>query len=300
MDYKPLLRFILERHAIYRRRQEGLPKPWTRDKILQQYRFCNVYRELDTVTTWIAKAWREPHKDDPDLWFAMCVARLVNWPDTLVVLRYPIPWHPQHFIEVLERRKGLGEKVFTGAYMIHAGPDNIGKARYLAAEVLSPLWQDREKVRPVEDDRLSDFYTRLSGYKDMGSFMTGQVVADVKYVRPLLCAKDWWAWATPGPGSQRGLNRVMGNDVKAPWKRTDWQKCLGKLQEKINKKVTEAGFPKLHAQDIQNCCCEWDKYERVRLGEGRPRSLYDGTGDIQDTLRFPRSLKRSIYSGANK
>jgi hypothetical protein len=34
----------------------------------------------------------------------------------------------------------------------------------------------------------------------------------------------------------------------------------------------------LHAQDIQNCLCEFDKYERVRLGEGTPKQLYKPKG----------------------
>ena len=37
----------------------------------------------------------------------------------------------------------------------------------------------------------------------------------------------------------------------------------------------------LHAQDVENCLCEFDKYERTRLGEGRPRSLYAGMGSTQ-------------------
>ena len=32
--------------------------------------------------------------------------------------------------------------------------------------------------------------------------------------------------------------------------------------------------PLLTAHDVQFCLCEFDKYERVRLGEGRPRALY--------------------------
>ena len=43
--------WINERHQIYLRKQAD-PKgwPWTSDPILQEYRFCNVFRELDTVT----------------------------------------------------------------------------------------------------------------------------------------------------------------------------------------------------------------------------------------------------------
>ncbi len=53
--------FVHERHQIYLRRQAGQPKPWTANPILQQYRFTNVYRELDRVTIWIRENWREPH-----------------------------------------------------------------------------------------------------------------------------------------------------------------------------------------------------------------------------------------------
>jgi len=40
--------FIAERQKVwYRRVVEGRPAPWTDDDILQEYRFTNVYRELD-------------------------------------------------------------------------------------------------------------------------------------------------------------------------------------------------------------------------------------------------------------
>ncbi len=61
------MEFVYERHLIYVRRRDGMPKPWTDDAILQNYRFCNVYRELDTVTQWIAKNWRAPMAEDPDV-----------------------------------------------------------------------------------------------------------------------------------------------------------------------------------------------------------------------------------------
>ena len=30
----------------------------------------------------------------------------------------------------------------------------------------------------------------------------------------------------------------------------------------------------LEMRDIEHCLCEFDKYERTRLGEGRPRAKY--------------------------
>src|SRR6185369_9375761 len=86
---------------------------------LQAYRFCNVYREFDTVTQWIAKHWRDPHSGDPDLWFALCVARLVNWPGSLQAVGYPVPWSPARFKRVMTARKASGAKTFTSAYIIN-------------------------------------------------------------------------------------------------------------------------------------------------------------------------------------
>src|SRR5271167_851059 len=101
MRVAELFDFIRERHAIWWRKEHGESKPWTEDPILQQYRFTNIYRELDTVTIWIREHWREPHATDPHLWFAMTVARLVNWPESLAEIGYPVPWKPEKFVRAM-------------------------------------------------------------------------------------------------------------------------------------------------------------------------------------------------------
>ena len=81
-----------------------------------------------------------------------------------------------------------------------------------------------------------------------------------------------------GPGSARGLNRVCGNERDEKWKQDQWLQVLQELQVLVNEALPElpTAWPKLDAQNLQNCLCEFDKYERVRLGEGRPRSLFNG------------------------
>ena len=265
--------FVIERHNIYLRRQEGLPAPWTLDPVLSSYRFCNVYRELDTVTQWIRRNWRELNSEHPDVWFAMVVARLVNWPGTLSALGLPLPWDPAHFVEVLEWRKKCAVKVFTGAYMIHAGPNAGSKAAYLAQEVLTPMWGRREDLRPRKRDTLAALHTRLMTCKDMGSFMAAQVVADTRYTYTLEFAADWFTWAASGPGSKRGLNVLCGNDDdNQPWKEPMFLQVLHEVQYALNCALP-VGWQKLHAQDVQNCLCEFYKYQR-----GYSRSKYPGKG----------------------
>lgn len=278
MRANELFKFMKERHSIYLRRYEGQAKPWTKDPILQQYRFCNIFRELDTVTKWLRDNWYMPHQYDEDVWFSAVVARLVNWPDTLEEIGYPVPFDRDRFVEVMQSRKDRGEKVYTGAYMIRASHDvGRSKAEYIADDILAVLWRDRETMRPYPTECLDLWHQALMQYDGLGSFMAGQVVADVKYCEPMLVAPDWYDFAASGPGSRRGLNRVLGRDKNSPWTEGEWRGELSNLYDIIEPRFSGFVEPKLHAQDLQNSLCEFDKWSRVKNGEGFPRSKYNGS-----------------------
>lgn len=272
--------FVQERMRIFQKRQRGLPAPWTDDPILMDYKFCNVRREDDTVTGWIRKNWRVPNYNDPDLWFAMVVARFINWPETLEDLNYPVPWSASRFLMVMAERKRRKLKSYTGAYMVRADREHKDKAAYQEEVVFTPMWNARERLRPKEGDTLRSYHVLLGQFHGLGSFMAAQVVADLKYVWPLLSASDWAPFAASGPGSRRGLNRVLGRPRDASWSEEDWWLEENRLRADM---VTlgvmrDLGEERLHGQDVQNVLCEFDKYERVRLGEGKPRSKFNGRG----------------------
>lgn len=269
------VKFILARHAVYAAREAGKPRPWSNDPILQHYKFCNVFRELDRVSRWIAANWREPNKTDPDFWFASLVARRsVNLPATLSEVGYPVPWNPNHFLSVLARRKKAGKRRFNSdAYKVILSGRSGDLAETQVSLVLNPLWAARDRYRPRPDDTLMSFHTRLASVQFMGGFHAAQVVADVKYVGRLRKAADWRTFAASGPGSRRGLNRVLSRPTDARWSETDWLRRLLLLRKAVAPALAKAGLPKMHAQDLQNCLCEFDKYERIRLGEGKGRKF---------------------------
>jgi hypothetical protein len=273
----PFVSFIKERDLIWKRRRNGRPKPWTDDPILQNFRFCNVLRERDTVTQWIAKNWRDPHNAHPDLWFAMAFARLFNRVETLEAVGFPLPWRPKQIKDHLLGQQVAGFTIFSGAYIVSTNGVRKGKIEYLIDDVLQPLWARRKMIRPESHMSLHQFACRLQTANGFKGFMAGQVVADVKYApgSPLYNAADWDIWAVSGPGSRRGMNRVMGRDVDARVSEEQWLNELGELRTEILKPHHGVVFS-LHAQDVQNCLCEFDKYERTRLGQGRPRCTYPG------------------------
>ena len=48
--------WINERQRIYDMRAAGQAKPWTKDEILQQYKFTNAFRQLDRGTVALTNA----------------------------------------------------------------------------------------------------------------------------------------------------------------------------------------------------------------------------------------------------
>jgi hypothetical protein len=266
---KELINFIAEREAIRQRREAGQPFPWTSNPILRDYRFCNINREHDRVTRGIAALYREPYHEDPNLWFALLVARrAVNWPDTLAELGYPVPWNPEHFKDVIRSRQASGQKAFEAqAYKVMVSGQAGEQADLITSRVLNPIWERRDYYQPRKDDTLESFAARLSEGPYMGGFYAGQVIADLKYVQ-LKDAPDWWTFAVSGPGSRRGLDRVMGREPRKYWPETAWYAEFCQLYESTQQPIHEVTGLQLHAQDEQNALCEFDKFCRLKNGEG--------------------------------
>lgn len=276
MKIQPFLQFIAARERVRLRKESGAPKPWTDDPILQRYRFCNIRREDDRTTRWIAQHWRAGRADNQDLWFWMLVARYINRISTLKRFTPVRAWNPSAVRTIL-RSVAEDGPVWGAAYMIGTHGVAKNKIDYVVDDILSSAWARRKEIRPRLGDTLAEFCVRLTSLDGVSGFTAGQVIADTKYANcTLQTADDWYTFAVSGPGSRRGLNRLLDRPVGAPWKETEWKRQLDALYATVRERGPQYGLPPLHAQDIQNCLCEFDKYERVRLGEGTPKQRYPG------------------------
>jgi hypothetical protein len=264
------LYWMEERQRIYLRRQRGQPRPWTDDTILQRYRFCNVYREQDRTTIWIRENWREPYADHPNLWFALCVARQINYIDTLADIGFPEQWQPQQVLETMKRRKERGLKVFTSAYLVGgSAPRGMNKIDFMVWYVLDPLWTGtRDKLLPWDSHgcTLEEATLFLDKFYGFGKFLAYEVVTDMRHTRYLRNAPDISTWANPGPGAIRGLNRLTGRPLERLPSR---KQLIAEMQELLHiamERTDPAILPSLEMRDIEMSLCEFDKYERLRSG----------------------------------
>jgi hypothetical protein len=281
MMIKQLGNFINEREHVRIGHDAGNQPPWTKDPILQKYRFCNVRREDDAVTAWLSENWRDEYAKHVNLTVAMVLARLINWPPTLRKIGFPGWWDSEYIgesIKKMHKRADAGKKVWSSAYVVTTCGKKMDKAAYVFNNVCADVV--KKDIHPEKGDTLESFWNRLRQVDGLGAgFLAAQVVADLKNTpgNHLAKAEDWWTWATPGPGSRRGVNRFYEWSVGR--KLTDDAWLMKMLQIK---RVTGAMLPKrllttMCMQDWQNCMCEFDKYERVRHGEGRPKQNYRPT-----------------------
>ena len=204
--------FINERHRVYLRKQSGKNWPWSKNAILQKYKFTNVFRELDRMTIWLRENWRHPYADHPELWFAIAVTRTINWPDTLEEIGFPDPWDPDRVAKVIAARKARGGKVFSGAYQGAVSRKKGQPRGYYVVERLDKLFHSQPPLHKAKALRQAWNMLRHPG---MGGFMAYEVVTDLRWTRYLRDAPDVMTWAHAGPGAK--MNSTKSGVAQSSW-----------------------------------------------------------------------------------
>jgi hypothetical protein len=281
--YETFWFFLKERYSIFKKRQRGEKAPWTTDATLQQYRFCNVFREDDKVTIWIRKNWREPYKGHPNLWFAMAVARQINKVETLQRLGFPVQepdaWK-KHALKVLGAMDEDGERIYGGAYIITAGGVSGPKYLYTVNKVLFPSYAyhyENDTFGHGYRDGIKNTWTILREGLGFGPFIAYEVATDLRWTR-YYDGSDHMTWANAGPGAKRGLGRIFYNDEEHNITPDECLELMQKLLKDSETKWKKLGLPHpLEMRDIEHSLCEVDKYLRVWDGR-RMKCKYNGTG----------------------
>jgi alpha-glutamyl/putrescinyl thymine pyrophosphorylase clade 1 len=283
------LAFLRERDAIYQRKASGEPWPWTDNPILQQYKFTEVYRERDRTSLHYQETVRNRYGDAPIVFPATVLYRWFNRMETCNwFFNQPMYGNQSAFERFIETGDedvlfDIIEKIptphVTGSFIINGMPGytkGVGVMNYFIHWCKKPWLKTWESWRKIPPNLLTMNEWIRTDAVGLGSFMSAQLVADLKYRPFMLNVSDWWTWASPGPGSQRGLNVVHGRPMMQSWNAKEW---LEKIQE-LRIIENEELFPELgpfHAQDTQNHLCEYGKYEKVRTNKGRPRQVYHVT-----------------------
>jgi len=293
--------WIVEREKIRKLKESGRAPPYSKDKVMAYTRWCNVRRMDDRVSKWLLNNWYTPHTyaDYRTAVIAALLARMINKPETLTAIAGSKPfsnWNYDRAYKAMYEIKERGEPVFTHAYIINGASGGPKIDQVLNAIRTCYQNSDKHATNYLCPTSLETTATALQRLPGVGSFISGQVVADLRWV--LGDIKDeWWKdrmkWAPPGPGSSRGMKYLLGQATAADMagrgndmREKEFLPALRALidlaqgHEQVGRVFRDR---KLEAHDIQNTLCETSKYIRVKYGVGRAKNQYEPMSRYNET-----------------
>lgn len=289
--------FVFDRQSVWHKRVVlGLPAPWTDDKVLQNFRFCNVYRELDGGTIAISKYLAQPLSAEQKL-FNIIAYRFFNRRDTIENLFGGLLSEQNFDFKALEKRfdaKKEEGNIFSNAYLITAyayNPDYRPQDKHV--QILLMLNDLRFKLKDIiknlRESAPQEGINIVAGAVPMaGPFLAGQILLDATYAENIVpyTANDF---LIVGPGAHWGLNIICGRTLNK--KEADaecrklWQmqpQAFAELKQTTAKDWNEVrwqnesycGGKYLCLHDVQNSLCEFRKYWRLKQGENAKRRYF--------------------------
>lgn len=279
-------RWINERHRIWVKRSRDVLPPWTDDPILHEWKFTNVFRELDRGTL----ALREMiAKEDTDM-------RDIGHPTTLdpALIMFNVVWYRmwnrfehatdigfcfsyEDLVERMERKRETGARMFTSAHLTY-GIEGEDKTDTML-RTMQIIWYQRDAIVQLcrESKSLEVTFNEIRRVKFPGiaAFIGYEIVTDFRWYDGLLKdATDTLDWANVGPGSKRGMQR-LGCEPTVESMRRLHRIAPEHLEPHVASHYGEhSEFPPFELREIEHSLCEFDKYERVRLGQSRPKERY--------------------------
>lgn len=300
--------YARERYQIFLRKEadeqavadgeEPQGPPWTDDPILREFRFCNVFREDDRVTRYLRKLITFDGYGSRTMQ-AFVIARWFNRIPTIGRLLPPENGEPPYWMQNMlyewdsdEVRRRLGDThpLVTAAYMVKT-PAKMNKLEGLIWCIEHVVGKRLVDTCPVSLESKQEELVKHGGtlkattewlqqFPYLGPFMAYEVVTDLRHTPVLANAADIMTWANPGPGAARGASRVaVGRPDYYNRHSAHDLDMIQKLMQRLLKMSAHpdhwpAEWPAWEMREVEHTLCEWEKYERARLGQGRPKQLF--------------------------
>ncbi|HVA05330.1 MAG TPA: nucleotide kinase domain-containing protein, partial [Acidimicrobiales bacterium] len=149
--------FAAERQAIFFRRHEGAPPPWTDDDVLRDFKFTNAYRASDRTSQYlIRRVIYEGPQSASETFFRTILFKLFNRIETWEALQSAIGplsaagFDPDAYRRALTLLQARGQQLYSAAYIIPpvsslaSGAKHVGHIE-LIAKMLREDLADRTK-----------------------------------------------------------------------------------------------------------------------------------------------------------
>ena len=276
--YELYWQFASRRQAAFERRLAGKNAPWSDDPILQEFKFCNVYRAADRVSQYMIRevCYADEVGSAADRAFQIVAFRtfskISTWNRLMALLDGPPLIRnlaDGSFVAALDRIKREDGGLYTGAFILCAnkafGHDE--KHHNHAALFEKMFVQDGVADRLIGANSFEGLVRTLEGYPLMGPFMAYQTAVDLNYSELTDFSENDYTQA--GPGAVRGLAKVFESlGDYTPSEAIQWMVDQQEVEfERLDLPFSGLFGRPLHAIDCQGLFCETDKYCREAAPE---------------------------------
>lgn len=282
-NFRMFFYWMYERQNIwYNRFVLKQDRPWTKDKILDEYKFTNVYRELDRNTLWLIKNVIKRKFSPKDMLWQIIVFRYFNKPE-LFEFMDGIPTFDKYNEELFNKRvlnfKKKHGRVFTDAYFIHPpGSEEdikLGIDLYYCKHVAKVhrimnkiLWKGYKKAKePIVFHKLL-----VDNLDAVADFLSFELYSDLTYT-------DWFKWdendfVNVGHGAKFGLELIF----PYVYKEKNYNELLYFLKENAEEFFNLFNYnmkyfigKRMTLRTIEHSLCEFSKYWKMKINVGKPR-----------------------------
>ena len=296
-------------------------RPWTKDEFLRDYKFTNVYRELDRNSQYqinnVFKSNIWNNSDRKELIWRIMLFRFFNQPeffDFIEELTHSaemagyeeygfvgkiIPYHafnPDYLKEFMEAYREKGGNPFTNAYLTNSQACP-GKTRdeCFAFKVIPTLHQLVPKISKtlLLAKSPDDIIKLLLTLPSVSHFMAHEFYQDFTYAPRYagidLMKFDQDDYTNVGPGAEVGIRLIFPSRKSKKEKlqaiydlrdlAVDYLEQFGDFKYLEYNSISGNYFidyskPKLTLHQIEMWLCEFQKYWKMMIGEGKQRSIF--------------------------
>ena len=304
---------MYERMMIWKRRFiEERPRPWTDNAILRDAKFTNVYRELDRNSQWQIRniLLKSGEMTLLNLIWKMMVFRTFNNPETFMKgmqwkgWRSGVPdwkeYDENEFAEfIAEVRKG-GQNPFTNAYLINSMATPGRSRDYCYTRLVIPMLRKHipQLISIVRSaDTPERIITYLKTLPSVSDFIAHEYYQDFTYI-PRYTDHEFMKFTqndftNVGPGASVGIRLIYPNlkttrEQKQAiyWLRDAASEQLSQIGaekgepmgylewDKEQQKYRLSGDCNITLHQIEMWLCEFQKYWKMVIGEGKQRSKF--------------------------
>lgn len=274
-----IAQFIKERMLIWKRKSSGVTPPYSSDPILQNFRFCNIYRELDRQTI-------EIHQDifhlkpNFDLWLLnLCFHRFVCRPETVKSVGH-LSFDQKENRKVMQNLLNHHGPKYGTAYIFPISVIQTSnyptREKFLCEYLPTILPKISQIVQSFSETSVNQALEMLiPRFKFNLRFHWTEILIDVAYQFPerINLFTDFHI----GPGAKPTLLRLTESK--------DLNKTLNDLVNFLPQNFPYLTFNQkpvlLSAENWEGIACEFRKYSNISKGEGRKRKF---------TSNLPNSL----------